>query len=86
MPSLLLDAYAAQLHRLTAEEALQAAERTAVGSGVLRRGVGRQITAAWQRQVGRQGPVLRPRSREAYEAHMAMAGIPVKRQPKAADG
>lgn len=78
MPIPLLNAYADNLPRLTAEESLQAAERMAVGSGSLKKGKGKQIAGQWQRATGQTRQVLRPSSKEAYVAQMAMSGIGVK--------
>ena len=78
MPPPLLNAYAEQLPRLTAEESLQAAERTAVGSGALKKGKGKQIADRWRRQAGQRAHVLRPATREQYAAQMAGLGIGVK--------
>ena len=85
MPTPLLNQYTANLPRLTAEESLLMAERVAVGSGSLKKGKGRQIAGQWHRATGQTRHVLRPKSREAYEAQMAMAGIGVK-VPVKADG
>jgi hypothetical protein len=82
MPAPLLTAYAEQLSRLSAEESLQAFERVAAGSGSLKRGVARQLVAAWQRATDRPRLVVRPTSREMYDAQMAMAGIGIQREPK----
>ena len=78
MPTPLLNAYSAQLPRLRAEESLLAAERTAVGTGSLKKGEGRRILAGWQRQTDQRPPVVRPRTREQYRAHMAGLGVGVK--------
>ena len=79
MPVPLLNEYVENLPRLTAEESLQAAERVAVGSGSLKKGKGRQIAGQWQRATGRTRHVLKPSSKEAYVAQMAMQGIAVKK-------
>ena len=78
MPVPLLSAYIESLSRLTAEESLVAAERVAVGTGSLKRGQGKQIAGQWSRATGQTRHVLRPSSKEAYRAQMAMAGIAVK--------
>lgn len=78
MPVPLLSAYIDNLPRLTAEESLVAAERIAVGTGSLRKGQGKQIAGQWQRATGQTRQVLKPSSKEAYRAQMAMAGIGVK--------
>lgn len=83
MPTSVLNAYAEQLPRLSAEESLLAAQRVAVGSGSLKKGEGRRVAAGWERTAGQARPVLRPKGRAEYEAHMAAAGIAVKRQGKA---
>lgn len=83
MPAPLLSAHAAQMRHLEAEEALQLAERVAVGSGTLRRWTAQRIVRDWQRAVDRPRAVLRPRTREAYDAQMAVSGIAVKRVAKA---
>lgn len=85
MQAPLLNAYADQLPKLSAEEALDQAQRVAVGAGSLRRSAARQIVAAWQRQTDRRRYAIRPRSREEYEGHMAIAGIAVKRERRADD-
>lgn len=82
MPVPLLNAYASLLPRLVAEESLVAAERIAVGSGTLRPHARRQLLTSWERQTDRLAPRIRPRDRASFEAQMAMAGIPVKREPK----
>ena len=79
MPTPILNAYAEQLPRISAAESLQAAERVAVGTGSLKKGVGRRIADGWQRQAGKSRPVIRPKSREMYDAQMAGLGIGVKR-------
>lgn len=79
----LLNAYADQVARISAEESLQAAERVAVGSGSLKRGTARQLLSAWQRAAEQRRVVIRPKSREMYDAQMRMSGIGVKRVPKA---
>lgn len=78
MPVLLLNAYAARLPALTAEEALLTVERVAAGSGTLRRGVARQLISTWQRAADRQRIVIRPKSRDEYRAQMAMQGLAVR--------
>lgn len=83
MPVPLLNAYTEQLPGLMAEESLMAVERGLVASGRLKRGVARQLVGAWQRQTDRPQPVLRPKTREAYDAQMGMAGIAVRRVRKA---
>lgn len=78
MPTPLLNAYAEQLPRISAAESLQAAERVAVGSGTLKKGVGRRIADGWQRQADQRRHVVRPGNREMYQAQMAGLGIGVK--------
>ena len=78
MPVPLLNQYVEALPSLTAEESLVAAERVAVGSGSLKKGLGKQIAGQWQRQTGRTRHVLKPSTKEAYRAQMAIAGIGVK--------
>lgn len=85
MPSL-LNAYSEQLPRLVAEESLQAAERMAVGSGSLKKGVGRRIASGWERATDRQRTVMRPKGRAQYMAQMAGVGIAVKSVPRVTDG
>jgi hypothetical protein len=82
MPTPLLNAYAEQLPRITAEESLQAAERVAVGSGSLKKGVGSRIASGWQRQADQKRIAIRSTSREMYHAQMAGLGIGVKKVPK----
>jgi hypothetical protein len=82
MPTPFLNAYADELPRISAEESLQAAERVAVGSGTLKKGVGRRIADGWQKQAGKSRPVMRPKSKEMYQAQMAGLGIGVKSVPK----
>jgi hypothetical protein len=86
MPTPLLNAHAAQLPRISAAESLQAAERIAVGSGTLKKGVGRRITDGWQRQADQRRQVIRPKSPEMYEAQMAGLGIGVKKVKVQRDG
>lgn len=87
MPTPLLDAYASQVTPLHAEESLSAAERIAVGTGSLRKGMGRRIADGWSRQVDRERPKLRPQSKAEYLAHAAAAGVAVRMTPKRrADG
>lgn len=78
MPAPLLNAYSEQLPRIVAEESLQVAQRVAVGSGTLKKGVGRRISETWTRQAGQRPSVVRPKSREMYQAQMAGLGIGVK--------
>ncbi len=78
MPPGLLNAFIDQIAPLRAEESLLTAERVAVGTGSLRKGVGRRITAGWERQTDRQRPKMRARSREQYQALLAGVGIGVK--------
>src|SRR5688500_3605156 len=78
MPTSLLNAYAEQLPRISAEESLQAAERIAVGSGTLKRGVDRRISDGWTRQAGQRRLVIRPKSAQMYQAQMSALGIGVK--------
>jgi hypothetical protein len=82
MPTPFLNAYAEQLPRLTAEESLMAANRVAVGSGSLKKGVGQRIAQGWQRSAGQGAPAIRPKGPAEYAAHMASLGIGVKRQRK----
>lgn len=86
MPTPILNAYAEQLPRLSAEESLMAANRVAVGSGSLKKGVGQRIAQGWQRAAGRSAPALRPKGPAEYAAHMAALGIGVKKERKASDG
>lgn len=79
MPTSLLSAYVEQLPRISASESLQAAERIAVGTGSLKKGVGRRIASGWARQADHDRPVVRPTSPESYRAQMAMVGIAVKK-------
>lgn len=81
MPTPLLNAFAENLPRISAEESLQAAERVAVGSGTLKKGVGPRIASGWQRQADQRRVVIRPKSREMYQAQMAGLGIGVKTVP-----
>ena len=78
MPVPLLNAYAENLSRLTAEESLVAAERVAVGTGSLKKGQGKRIAGQWSRRADQTRHVLKPSSKEAYAAQMAMSGIGVK--------
>jgi hypothetical protein len=82
MPTPLLNAYAEQLPRLSAEESLLAANRIAVGTGSLRKGEGRRIAAGWQRAMGQRVPSVRPKGPGEYAAHMAGLGIGIKRVKK----
>ena len=86
MATPLLNAYAENLPRLTAEESLQAAERTAVGTGSLKKGVGRRITHDWERQTDQKQVVLRPKGAKEYRAAMASMGIGVKLEKTVPDG
>lgn len=86
MPTPLLNAYAEQMPRLVAEDSLRAAERIAVGSGTLKKGVGKRIADGWQKQAGQGRPVVRPKSPEMYEAQMAGLGIGVKKVKVERDG
>jgi hypothetical protein len=86
MPIPLLNAYADHMPRLSAEESLLAAERVAVGSGSLRKGVGRRIADGWRRRAQTQRMILRPTSRAQWEAQAAGVGVGVKRVPKVSDG
>lgn len=86
MPVPFLNAYADELPRLAAEESLLTAERVAVGSGSLKKGVGHRISDGWVRQTGQRRAVIRPKSREMYRAQMAGLGIGVKTVPKVTDG
>jgi hypothetical protein len=83
MPAPLLNAYAAQLPGLVAEESLLAATRVAVGSGSLRKGEGRRLMATWSRTAGQGHPAPRPKGPAEYAARMAVMGIGVKRTRKA---
>ena len=86
MPTELLNEYAANLPRLTAEESLLAAERMAVGSGTLKKGKGRQIAEQWRRATGQTRHVLRPSSEEMFTAQMGGLGIGVKKVKVERDG
>lgn len=87
MPTPLLNAYADELPRLTAEESLVAAQRTAVGAGSLKKGKARQIADSWNRQAGRGRHVtLRPKTREQWVAMAAGAGVGIKTVPVKPDG
>lgn len=85
MPTLLLNAYATRLPRLSAEESLMAAQRIAVGTGSLQKGDGRRIAEGWQRMAAQHRPVVRPTDEAMYAAQMAGLGIGV-RKVKKADG
>ena len=78
MPPAILDAYAMAVPALTAEESLQVAERVAVGSGSLKRGVGRRISEGWMRTVGRDRPQLRPTTKAEHQAYSQAAGVAVR--------
>lgn len=80
MPLPLLNAYAENLSRLTAEESLLEGTRIAVGSGTLKKGVGSRIARGWERQADQQRVVLRPQGPAEYRAQMAAVGIGVKRE------
>jgi len=82
MPTPILNAYAEQLPRLSAEESLMAATRTAVGTGSLKKGEGRRITAGWTRGTDQPRLAMRPKGPAEYEAHLAAMGIGVKRERK----
>ena len=86
MPPALLNAHAEELPRLIAEESLIAAERTAVGTNSLRKGVGSRITSAWSKTANQRRPVIRAKTAAEHEAHMRTLGIGVKRGKAAADG
>jgi len=86
MPTPVLNAYAEQLPRLSAEESLLAANRIAVGSGTLKKGEGRRIASSWQRLVGEQRVTVRSTGPAEYAAHMAALGIGVKKERRATDG
>ena len=86
MPTPILNAYAEQLPRLTAEESLLAANRTAVGTGSLKKGEGRRVAASWQRLAGEHRAVVRSKGPGEYAAHMAALGIGVKKERKATNG
>ena len=83
MATPLLNAYADELPRLSAEESLQAAERTAVGTGSLKKGVGRRISDGWSRRAGQRAHAIRPKSKAMHVAQLAALGIGVKTEPKA---
>lgn len=80
MPTPILNAYAEQLPRLSAEESLLSANRIAVGTGSLKKGEGRRVVAGWSRQVDDRRSVVRPKGPSEYAAHMAAMGIGVKRE------
>lgn len=85
MPTPLLNAYAAGLPRLAAEESLMAAQRIAVGTGSLKKGEGRRIAEGWQRMADHHRPLVKPADEAMYRAQMAGLGIGV-RKVKKADG
>lgn len=82
MPTLLLNAYAANLPRLAAEESLIAAQRVAVGTGSLKKGEGRRIAEDWQRLTAHRRPVVRPKDEAMYRAQIAGMGIGVRKVKK----
>jgi hypothetical protein len=82
MPTPFLNAYAEQLPRLTAEESLMAANRVAVGSGSLKKGVGQRIAQRWLHSAGQMAPAVRPKGPAEYAAHMASLGIGVQKVKK----
>jgi hypothetical protein len=83
MPTPILNAYAEQLPRLSAEESLLFANRIAVGTGSLNKGEGRRIASGWQRIAGEHRAVVRSKGPGEYAAHMAALGIGVKREKRA---
>lgn len=86
MPVPLLNAHAEKLPRLVAEESLREAERIAVGSGSLKKGVGSRITSGWLRQADQHRPAVRATSKAVYRATMAGLGIGVKPTKVQRDG
>jgi hypothetical protein len=82
MPTPILNAYAAQLPRLSAEESLLAATRVAVGSGSLKKGEGQRIQHQWSKAAEQGAPVVRSTGPAQYAAHMAGLGIGVKKVKK----
>lgn len=81
MPTPLLNSYAEMAPRLAAEESLLTAERIAVGTGSLRKGVGRRIAHGWERQADQRRIAIRPKGPGEYAATMASVGIGVKIEP-----
>lgn len=79
-PLWLVRAYLAMLPRLTAEESLQAAERTAMGSGALKKSAYQSVHRRWVRAAahGMTRPV-RPRG-AVDPAALAAMGIGVRRE------
>lgn len=82
MPTPILNAYAEQLPRLSAEESLTDATRIAVGSGSLKKGEGHRIQQGWHRVAQQAAPVVRSKGPGEYAAHMAGLGIGVKKVKK----
>lgn len=84
MPVPLLNAYVAELPRISAHESLLEAQRVAVGSGRMKRSERRRIVGSWQRLSDQARPALRPRTRAQAAAMAGQVGIRVVRVKKEA--